>query len=278
MVRKWIQRSLVVVFVLFLVFVLKSVPRETVRAQALTPRAYFPLIFKAEPIRKDDFEDEDPVWYTYRRETKDGYFYHRDGRLVGLITDNRANNIGYPEWTPLGDFMVEASVRYTDGRWMNGLGLVFCGNDVWTQYYAFMLGHNSNQHFWAVARADPDTSDPENDVDFEWLVDWEGTPGFVDQFNNWNRLGVVRRGSSIKVYANGRQLGNEIIDSKYGTHRQVGVIHTSYEWTQGEVEYDNFKLTPLYPGDPEYDEVIQMRAPRATLEPVEFETLPLDLH
>ena len=52
MVRKWIQRSLVVVFVLSLVFVLKSVPREIVRAQALTPRAYFPLIFKSEPIRR----------------------------------------------------------------------------------------------------------------------------------------------------------------------------------------------------------------------------------
>jgi len=244
-VRKWIRRSLVVVFVLSLVFVLKSVPREAVRAQGLTPRAYFPLIFRAEPIRFDDFEDEDPVWYTYRREVEDGFFYHRNGRLVGLITDNRANNIGYPGWKPLGDFKVEADVRYTDPRWMDGLGLVFCGNDAWNEYYLFMLGANTDQYHWAVARADPDTSDPHNDVDFHWLSNWEGTPGYVNQNGAWNHLAVVRQGSSIRVYANGRQLGNEIIDNKYGTHRQVGVIATSYEWTEGESEYDNFMLTPL---------------------------------
>ncbi len=247
MVRKWIQRSLVAVFVLSLVFVLKGVPRETVQAQTLTPRAYFPIMFKSEPIRFDDFQDEDPVWYTYRREVEDGYFYHRSGRLVGLIEDNRANNIGYPKWKPLGDFKVEADVRYTDPRWMNGLGLVFCGNDAWNEYYIFMLGHNTDQHHWTVARADPDTSDPNNDVEIKWLrePEWEGTPGFVNQNSAWNHLAVVRRGSSIRVYANGRQLGEEIIDGKYGTGRHVGVIATSYEWTQGESEYDNFRLTPL---------------------------------
>ena len=106
MVRKWIRHSLVVMFVLSLVFVLKSVSHETVRAQGLTPRAYFPIAFKPEPIRFDDFEDLDPVWNTYRREVKDGYFYQRDGHLVGLISDNRANNIGYPGWKPPGDFKV----------------------------------------------------------------------------------------------------------------------------------------------------------------------------
>ena len=58
----------------------------------------------------------------------------------------------------------------------------------------------------------------------------------------------------------------------------MGLVVTSYEFSNGEIEFDDFKLTPLRPGDPEYDAVIQMREARAQLGEVQFDTPPMDLH
>jgi hypothetical protein len=75
--------------------------------------------------------------------------------------------------------------------------------------------------------------------------------------------------------------GGQAVGTHLADDRMVGLVVTSYEFSNGEVEFDNFKLTPLYPGDPDYEETIARRESLATLAPIEayeFDTPALDLH
>jgi hypothetical protein len=280
--RRWGVRLLAVAFVASLVTLCAKGSRVFVRAVEMLPRAYFPIVYKAEPVRYDDFQDQVPVWQYKFREAKDGSFFYRSGRLVALIEDNRANNIAWPGWRPLADFKLEVDARFSDGEWLNGLGLIFGGNDSWTEYYAFMLGYNFKQHYWSVARVEPrvissasmESSDlvrpadmiprayfpivyraepvryDDRDVDYHWLLDthsgWGGTPPDVQWYSRWNHLMVIRVGDTIDVYVNGFHMPHgTFTDGAYGRNRLVGLLATSYEWSKGEVEFDNFQLTPL---------------------------------
>ena len=247
--RKWGTRLLILGFGASLILLSAGKPFVSVQAGEMLPRAYLPIMFKGEPVRYDDFEDQDPVWQYKFREPKDGSFFYRSGRLVARIGDNRANNIAWPGWRPLADFKLEVDARFHESaQWLNGLGLIFGGNDTWTEYYAFMLGFNFEQHYWSVARVEPRPGT--DDVDYRWLLDthsgWGGTPPDVRWFYDWNRLTVVRAGDQIRVYVNGWHLpGGTFTDGTYGRNRLVGLLATSYEWSVGEVEFDNFQLTPL---------------------------------
>jgi hypothetical protein len=93
-----------------------------------------------------------------------------------------------------------------------------------------------------------------------------------------NRLMVTRIGDTIKPYCNGSALplgdGRPyVVDSRYGPNRLVGVVVTSYEFSYGEVDFDNFELTPLYEGDTD-----QYIGEDVEIEPYEFNTPPLQLH
>lgn len=240
MVRKWIYRFLGGAFILSLAVLSQGTPHVPVRAQAVIPRAYFPLILEAEPTRYDNFEDQDPPWQYKFTEPADGTFFHRNGRYVAELADNSANGVAWPGWRPLGDFKLEVDARFGDHTaWMNALGLVFAGNDQWDEYYAFMLGYNFAQHAWSFSRVEP----PEH---FVRLTEWGGVPTFVGWYDHWNHLMVLRVGDRMSVHINGRQMpGGSYTDGTYGTRRLVGVIATTFEWNQGEVEFDEFTLTPL---------------------------------
>ena len=69
-----------------------------------------------------------------------------------------------------------------------------------------------------------------------------------------NRLMVVRIGDTLKPYCNGVALpvGDArpyVVDGTLGPG-QVGVMVTSYEFAWGDMDFDNFELTPLYDQDP----------------------------
>lgn len=246
--RKWGIRVLAVIFVASLVLLSARESSVVTRAAEMLPRAYFPIMYRAESVRFDDFEDQDPVWQTKffggPPETE-GSFFYRAGLFVAEIRDNSANNVAWPGWRPLADFKLEVDARFADGKWLNGLGLIFGGNDDWTEYYAFMLAYNFAQHYWSVGRADPRPGSDPVDIDYDWFV-WGGSPPDVRWYGDWNHLTVVRVGSEIRVYVNGFHMpGGTFIDGTYGRNRLVGLLATSHELNKGEVEYDNFQLTPL---------------------------------
>jgi hypothetical protein len=222
----------------------RAVPIQIANAQG--NHLYFPIVYKAEPERFDDFSDTDPEWTVYypKNDLKDGYYEHRNGVLVGKVRDNSALVIASPGWRPQGDFKLEMDARfsYDGGQYVNTMGIVFGGNDDWSEWYGFMLVYIGVQHQWGVVRYDHG--------DIYYLEDYDGVQKFVGGGNSWNHMKVVRRQDRIYVYINGRRLdsdnGDDVyIDGRYGTNRQVGVIVGAWELNRGESEFDNFHLTPL---------------------------------
>jgi hypothetical protein len=266
--KKWTYPVLIVACIVSMIGVPASAPAAPVRAQeplehkAFLPAVrkpawlYIPFIRYMEPILFDDFEDEDPVWEVEMlKDPTDGFFEHLDGKYAGHIQDNSAVMVSTPGWRPSGDFKLEVDGRHLgpDKKSFNGLGLAFSGDDAWSGFYAMIIAAGSAQHFWAVVafelvgtrnyKAKALTNDG-----------YRGGPMSMKSGSGTNRLMVTRIGDTIKAYCNGRALplgdGRPyVVDSRYGPNRLVGVVVTSYEFSYGEVDFDNFELTPLYEGD-----------------------------
>jgi hypothetical protein len=226
------------------------VPQGRVKAIDGEPTTlYFPLLFRPQRVWFDDFQDLDPAWpEMYAKEPgKDGWFEHADGVLKGHIRDNSAMVVVSPGWYANGDYSLEVDARFpqADHKSLNGLGLVFGANEDWSDFYALMLAENPGQHFWVVAHFQ--VLGP-GWVKGTWLTNggWEGSPGFVHTRDSWNRFKVVREGTTISVYCNDIILDGRPVttNASYGDGR-VGLMFTSYEFDQGEVEFDNFRLTLL---------------------------------
>ena len=225
-----------------------------------------------EPILFDDFEDEDPVWeYKLLKDPTDGFFEHLNGKYAAHIQDNSALMVATPGWRPRGDFKLEVDGRHLDPdkKSFNGLGLAFSADDEWTGFYTMIIAAGAAQHFWAVVRF---ATEGQRDYKANILTNdgYRGGPGSMKNYSGTNRLMVTRIGDTIKPYCNGRALpvgdGRPyVVDSRYGPNRLVGLVVTSYEFSYGEVDFDNFQLTPLYEDD--MDEYIGPGAEIASEEP-----------
>jgi hypothetical protein len=209
---------------------------------------YLPFLSVPPPWLFDDFQDEYPAWELMRsEERRDGYFEHLNGVLAGHIRDNSARLVASPGWRAFGDFKLEVDARFTSSwtikeklKSYNGLGLAFGGDDEWDEYYALMLGDGGTQHIWALTRHENGRT--------KYLVNngYRGAPNYVKDWNGTNHLAVKRIGNTIRVYCNGRRLPNGYAeDDTYGPGRLIGLTITSYEFDDGEMEFDNFLFTPL---------------------------------
>jgi hypothetical protein len=266
--KKWSYPVLTVVCIVSMISLPASAPPAAVRAQEpLAHKAFLPWIREAawlympfirymEPILFDDFEDEDPVWeVSLLKDPTDGFFEHLDGKYAGHIQDNSAVMVSTPGWRPSGDFKLEVDGRHLepDKKSFNGLGLAFSADDAWTGFYAMIIAAGSAQHFWAVVRFELVGT---RNYKAKALTNrgYRGGPMSMKNHSGTNRLMVTRIGDTIKPYCNGSALplgdGRPyVVDSRYGPNRLVGVVVTSYEFSYGEVDFDNFELTPLYEGD-----------------------------
>jgi hypothetical protein len=221
-----------------------------------------PLVYKGEQVRFDDFGDQDPTWTTHFVKddgvcSGDGRFEYHFGRLTGYIDDNSSWVVGSPGWQPLGDFSLEVDARFSDGKYTNTLGLIFGLRAIpnpayhpddnpcrpfFYEFYEFLLSYHSRQHTWAVRRQNADDTT-------DYLETFGGVPSWVGWYDHWNHLGVLRKQDRIWVYINGRRMpgmpDDGYIDGTYGTNRQVGVSIGSWELSSGEIEFDNFRLTPI---------------------------------
>jgi hypothetical protein len=216
----------------------------------------------ATPVRYyfDDFSDEDPEWPTVAIKEEwecdeqdcwgDGYFEHKNGKLLAHIRDNAAGIVVSPLWRTQGDFELEVDARFSSEHTIehrhksyNGLGLVFGATEDFSEFYAFMLADGGAQHIYAVVHV--------KDFRFDYIYDWRGAPAdtrYIKPWDGWNRLKVVRRGDQIQIYSNVEDNplpgGRDLRDSRLGDG-YVGLIVTSYEWSNGEMEFDNYELTYL---------------------------------
>jgi hypothetical protein len=279
----------------------QSVPVAPVRAQDVDPplqySVYVPLALRL-PIRgtfipmlsyrpkmlEENFVT-DPGWKSayLKDDPKDGTFEHspESQTLLGHVTDNSALFASWPSWQVSGDFMLEVDARHLSPlkKSFNGLGLIFnleVNEDKPTNhdFYALMLAMGAAQNFWTVAHF--------TDTDATYLTNsgYRGGPNFMNDWDEWNQLEIRVIDGAIYSFCNDKWLPGGIVEA-HEVHmvagRVVGVVLTSYEFDNGEMEFDNFKLTRIYPGDPEYDEVIERRAQMSTAA-IEFDTPALDLH
>jgi len=286
--KKWTYLVLTFVCIVSMISIPASAPPAAVRAQEpLAHKAflpwiretawlYIPFVRYMEPILFDDFEDEDPVWeVNLLKDPTDGFFEHLNGTYAAHIQDNSAMMVSWPGWRPSGDFKLEVDGRHLapSNKSFNGLGLAFSADDDWTGFYALMLAAGAAQHFWAVTRFERLDS---GRYKTRYLTNggYRGGTNFMKSGTSPNRLMVARIGDVINAYCNGRKLpGGTAIDDHYGPGRLVGLIVTSYEFNYGEIEFDNFQLTPLYEED-----IGEYLTEDAESEAYEFDTPPLDLH
>ncbi len=241
---------------------LGGVPRYAAQAQTPITKLYFPLMFKSEPVRLDTFDTHDPSWTImnlkagFDNNTKT-FFDWRNSLLYCGVKDNSDRWVIHPNWRPLGDFQLEVDGRFlwkhdqqppAPQTW-TAFGLAFGGSNDWLQGYNFSLAFGLSQPFWVVSRFDGLNTTTKRFIVHDLTV-WGGAPDFVRNWDGWNHLTIVRIQDRIYPYVNGILMPlpdpyEYVRDGTYGTNRLVGLLVTSYEWSGDEIEFDNFKLTPL---------------------------------
>jgi hypothetical protein len=260
---KWM--SLVATCAILMAVFVASTPPNPVKAQdGEVHMMYMPLAYKPQKIWFDDFNDEDPVWdHVFKLEGVDGWFEHLDGVLAGHIRDNAGMVVVSPGWYARGDFTLEV-----DGRFMskytvdcpnpdkdclksgNGWGLVFGGNEEWNDFYALMVGDGGAQHFWALVHFRVVDVDGRTRVRTSYLTNdgYRGAPNFMRGWDSWNRVMIVREGTTISLYCWDKGdkvyklLTNGIIEDATFGDGQIGLMFTSYEFREGEVQFENLLL------------------------------------
>lgn len=236
-----------------------SAPSTVVSAaEPFNNQLFLPLIEVWEEIWFDDFGDpNDPAWeYRLLKDPKDGWFEHLNGMYAAHIRDNAALMIATPNWRTPGDFKLEVDGRHLspDKKSFNGLGLAFSADDDWNGFYSMIIAAGAAQHFWAVVRFERRTP---TRFKAHMLTNngYRGGPTSMGNYSRTNRLMIVRIGNVIRPYNNGSALPTgggkfHVEDSHLGPNGLVGLVVTSYEFSNGEIDFDNFELTHLTDEDP----------------------------
>jgi hypothetical protein len=241
--KKWMY--LLGISALVLGVLAMSVPQRSIDAQSGT-NVFLPKVFMWDGSFFDDFQDMYPAWqYHLLKDPTDGSFEHMNGVYAAHIRDNAAMIVASPGWRPDGDYVLEVDARFTSPwtidqklKSLNSMGLAFAGNNDWSKFYAFLLADGGAQHWYSIVRV--------NTAKFTYLLEWRAGPTSMKGWSSTNHISVLRRGDEIRIYCNGSKLGTggTITDNHYGLNRMVGLIVTSYEFAEGEMEFDNFKMRP----------------------------------
>jgi hypothetical protein len=224
-----------------------GVPRVAAGAQRLD-QIYLPLVFKPQRVWSDDFADNDPAWpMVLMDEPQDGYFEHLNGYLAGHIRDNSGFFAASPGWKSYGAFSLDVDGRHTGPlndagnpvKTANGLGLAFGANDDWSNFYALILSSGGAQHFYAIVHyVGKQATIVSNNGRYRG-----GDMTIMHPWAQTNRIGVTVRDGVIKAYCNGKELAGGMVSGVSFAGNNVGLIVTSYEFDEGEVQFDNFQLT-----------------------------------
>jgi hypothetical protein len=178
--------------------------------------------------------------------------------------------VATPGWRASGDLKLEVDGTHLSPlkKSANGLGIAFNAEDDWSGFYALIIAMGAAQHLFSVVRFTGTRGKSITNGGYR------GAPGFVRDWDGTNTLMVTRIGNTITAYCNGKVLpGGRTEDDTYGPGGLVGLVVTSYEFSDGEIEFDNFRLTPLYEED-----IGQYLSEGVETEAYEFDTPPIHLH
>jgi len=127
------------------------------------------------------------------------------------------------------DFTASVSARRASGSG-GAYALQFGLNEDWSQFYEFAIEGNR----YSIWRYSSGSWTP--------LRNWTSSPAIATG-TNWNRLKVIRQGSSISVYVNNQFLAT-VTDGAFSGFRRIGLA--SYSPGSGglDARFDNFSLYP----------------------------------
>lgn len=126
------------------------------------------------------------------------------------------------------DFTASVSARRASGN-TGGYGIIFGINEDWSEWYEFDIGPN-NYSIWKY-----------NNGIWTALRNWTSSP-YVKTGTNWNRLKVIRGGSSISVYVNNQLLAT-LTDGSFTGLRRIGLTAGSSS-VGNDTRFDNLSLYP----------------------------------
>jgi hypothetical protein len=192
----------------------------------LTNTYYFPIIMKTcPPYYTDNFSDPGSGWPVY--DDSDVRLGYASGQYQIWL---KRSSIGWSV-TPgakATDFTATVSARRTSGTY-GEYGIVFGLNQDWSQRYLFVIDDDSYSIWRYYGGWTP-------------LRYWTSS-GYINTGTSWNRLKVIRNGSSIAVYVNNHHL-TTVYDSSLTGLRRIGLTARAPSDSARDIRFDNFSLYP----------------------------------
>jgi hypothetical protein len=194
-------------------------------------QTFMPFITKTcQPVFRDDFSNPATGWpISEDIKVKLAYLggeyqilVKQAGYIEGVVADFGLSNY---------ELQVDVrSVNHLDGN----PALVF---DVGgTGYYVFMIKAAPDSGNYQLMRSDP--ADPSG-----WRILIPSTnSSFIYPDNATNHLAVIRKASSIALYANSHLLATATDDTYHGTW--LGMVSFAYNTPDYDTRYDNFAVYP----------------------------------
>jgi len=154
------------------------------------------------------------------------------------------------------DFTASVSARRASGS-SGAYAIQFGINEDWSQFYEFTIGVNS----YSIWRFNSGTWTP--------LRNWTFSNAIATG-TNWNRLKVIRQGSTVSVYVNNQFL-TTVTDGSFTGLRRIGLAAYSPSNSGLDARFDNFSLYPASCGPNAADVGFEMGKPEIHHAPAPFD-------
>jgi regulation of enolase protein 1 (concanavalin A-like superfamily) len=210
---------------------------EICSSTPLSNRIYLPIVLKGSgpcpAYYTDNFSNANSGWPA--DDNSNRRYAYTDGQYQIWVKQYSQGWFATPG-AKATDFTAVVSARRTSGT-LGQYGILFGINEDWSQYYQFGI----DGAYYSIWR-----------YDGSWtaLKDWTQS-NYIATGTAWNRLKVIRNGSSIAVYANS-QLLTTVTDSNLTGLRRIGLVAYSPDNASLDARFDDFSLYPASCGASAY--------------------------
>ena len=191
-------------------------------------RAMIPVINRAcTPFFSDNFSNPNSGWPNEDAGTVLFAYENNEYRMLIRPTYYAA---GARPGIQVSDYSASVDVRNQTGA-MGSYGLVFALSQDWYTFYTLEVYPDG---WYGIYRYNGNT--------ITALA--ENFSPYINQGTVTNKIKVVRNGSQIIAYANGKLLSS-LSDNYFGGNRYVGLVSFSYDQPNLDIRYDNFVIDQL---------------------------------
>jgi hypothetical protein len=196
-------------------------------------------------LYSDDFQDPGSGWYVGEN----------DNSVAAYVNGEYQIRLKRPDWyqgatagVRCSDCAIEADVRFVSPSGEGSGGIMFGITDDWDSYL-FRIGgagayslYKKTSVVTSAGLSGAMGADEARLAATEWveLVPWTRTSD-LNPMGQWNRLRVVRVGSSITLYVNGQPL-DQVQDGTFTGNLRVGLTASSYDTQSMDVRFERYRV------------------------------------